>query len=346
MSRRGTTHKDQINGAEPPSWRTDLERTTRDVHAHALLAFLAIHLRTWTSLAAAPEAIERDAKRVRSGRDRLRGEVEMDENFIGGHRAGRPGRGAAGKPMIGIAVERYAPKGPGRCRVAILPSAGPASLRSYLMANVEPGSLIVTDGWLHYPAATRQLYQHKAFNISASGQPAHILLPVVHRVSSLLKRWLLGTHQGAVEADHLAAYLDEFTFRFNRRGSRARGLLFYRLQQAVQAPPVTYQSLVVNSKAKRTKPTAPSSRTVPESLRLRVPARPWRRQRGAHARRPCRHPVVAQFATLPYRSGMRRVVPLGRIAPSHSKKSSSGSTELIPASRRMRAGGQCISGLS
>ena len=70
------------------------------------------------------------------------------------------------------------------------------------------------------------------------------LLPRVHRVA-LLKRWLLGTHQGAVSAEHLDYYLDEFTFHFNRRTSRSRGKLFYRLlQQSVQIAPTTYHSMV------------------------------------------------------------------------------------------------------
>lgn len=71
------------------------------------------------------------------------------------------------------------------------------------------------------------------------------LLPRVHRVASLLKRWLLGTHQGAVSHEYLDYYLDEFTFRFKRRTSRSRGKLFYRLlQQAVAADPVPYKTIV------------------------------------------------------------------------------------------------------
>jgi hypothetical protein len=71
------------------------------------------------------------------------------------------------------------------------------------------------------------------------------LLPRIHLVASLLKRWLLGTHQGAVSIEHLDYYLDEFTFRFNRRTSRSRGLLFYRLvQQAVELDPVPYEQIV------------------------------------------------------------------------------------------------------
>jgi hypothetical protein len=87
-------------------------------------------------------------------------------------------------------------------------------------------------------------YNHHATNVSASGDPAHVVMPRVHRVASLLDRWWLGTHQGAIRAQHLDYYLDEFTFRFNRRTARARGLLFYRLlQQALNVDPVPYKVL-------------------------------------------------------------------------------------------------------
>ena len=100
----------------------------------------------------------------------------------------------------------------------------------------------------------------------------------VHRVASLVKRWLLGTHQGAVEADHIQAYLNEFCFRFNRRNSRLPGMLFFRLMQlAAGAPPITYHQLVVNPEPKRLKPSAPSGpRPRPGSLALPAAGRPWR----------------------------------------------------------------------
>lgn len=110
---------------------------------------------------------------------------------------------------------------------------------------VEPDAVVLTDGWVGYKPLARHGYSHKPTNISASGDPAHVVIPGVHRVASLLKRWLLGTHQGAVRPVHLDAYLDEFTFRFNRRTSRARGMLFYRLlEQAVAADPASYDEIV------------------------------------------------------------------------------------------------------
>lgn len=160
--------------------------------------------------------------------------------------------------------------------MAIIPNAQAASLRQFLVTNIEPGSTVVTDGWPSYPPALTG-YIHRPINVSASGSFAHVSLPGVHRAASLLKRWLLGTHQGGVEADHLAAYLDEFVFRFNRRRSEARGLLFRRLiEQGVSAPPVPYRQLVVNPKKKRTKPRPPTSRRLPPSLNLGLPPRPWR----------------------------------------------------------------------
>lgn len=104
--------------------------------------------------------------------------------------------------------------------------------------------------------------------------PAPVVMPGMHRVASLLRRWLLGTHQGSVSAEHLQAYLNEYTFRFNRRHSRRRGMLFYRLlEQAVVAEPITYRSLFVNSKPTGRRPSTASrpGRVVP----VQAVHRPW-----------------------------------------------------------------------
>lgn len=216
---------------------------------------------------------------VRRGRDRLSGEVEVDETLIGGVKPGRRGRGAAGKVLVGVAVEQTPPKGFGRCRVQVIPNAESETLRSFLLDHVETGSVLITDGLSSYPGAAGSEYVHKATPVKGSGRKAHQLLPGVQRVASLVKRWLLGTHQGSVEVDHMQAYLDEFTFRFNRRRSRARGMLFYRLlQQAVETPPVPFCALVANPRPKKEdKPIPPAvRRTAPPSLRVDVPPRPWR----------------------------------------------------------------------
>jgi transposase-like protein len=215
---------------------------------------------------------------VRPGRERLNGEVEVDESPFGGVKPGKRGRGAVGKALVAIAVEQRSPKGYGRARMQIIPDATSTRLREFLSANVEPGAVVISDSLRSYPAACGKDYRHKPFNVRASGLSAHVPLPGVHRVASLAKRWLLATHQGAVEVDHLQAYLNEFCFRFNRRQSRSRGLLFYRLMQlAVGAPPLTYRHLVVNPQPKLHRPIAPQGkRSQPVSLALPPAGRPWR----------------------------------------------------------------------
>ena len=212
----------------------------------------------------------------RRGRDRLAGEVEVDEAFLGGPEPGIPGRGALGKVLFAGAVERDE-AGFGRVRFGVIPDASASSLSAFLQANVEPGSLIVTDGWSAYPAATRGHYQLAATSIAASGLPAHEVLPGVHVMFSLVKRWLMGTMQGSVSAEHVQAYFDEWVFRFNRRHSRSRGLLFHTLlRQAVDAGPVTYHDL---RKADRTRPAPMPPRSLrrqPASLDVGYPELPWR----------------------------------------------------------------------
>ena len=215
---------------------------------------------------------------VRPGRERLNGDVETDESFFGGVKPGKRGRGAAGKVLVAIAVEQRSPTGYGRARMQVISDATSETLREFLLANIAPGAVVISDGLGSYPAACGEDYRHTPFNVRASGLPAHVPLPGVHRVAALAKRWLLGTHQGAVEADHLQAYLNEFCFRFNRRHSRARGLLFYRLMHlAVGAPPLTYRHLVVNPQPKRRRPIAPQGpRPQPGTLALPPAGRPWR----------------------------------------------------------------------
>jgi len=136
-------------------------------------------------------------------------------------------------------------KGIGRIRLRRIPDASSKTLISFVRDVVVPGSEVITDGWDAYEGLKGAGFKHRPRVISGSGKTASVLLPRVHRVASLLKRWLLGTHQGAVSREHLAYYLDEFTFRFNRRRSASRGKLFYRLaQQAAQVDPSPYAQLV------------------------------------------------------------------------------------------------------
>jgi transposase-like protein len=213
---------------------------------------------------------------VRPGRDRLSGVVEVDETFLGGEEPGlRGGRAKGKKTLVGIAVERVQPRGLGRCRMAVLPDASTASLRAFLADHVEDGTTVITDGWQAYRKATAGRYVHHRH--IAPGRQATVLLPGVHRVASLAKRWLLGTHQGSVDDAHLPSYLNEFVFRFNRRRSRSRGLVFFRvLELAIAHDPVRYRDLVVTPRQVAAPPRPPVRRGHPPSLERPPAARPWR----------------------------------------------------------------------
>ena len=181
---------------------------------------------------------------VRPGRDRLTGRVEVDETYVGGPEEGVPGRAAEAKALVVIAAQEDGRR-IGRIRMRRIPDASSQSLHRFLEDSIEPGSVIHTDGWQGYSGLEAKGYPHDVTILAGRKETALELLPRVHWVVSSLKRWLFGTHQGAVSPEHLDYYLDEFTFRFNRRTSRSRGKLFYRLlQQAVAAEPTPYRSMV------------------------------------------------------------------------------------------------------
>ena len=179
-----------------------------------------------------------------------------------------------------IAIEILEPKGFGRCRMAPVADASSESLRSFVLHNVESGTTVVTDAWQGYRCLEKDGYIHDRRSqraASARGEDPGELLPGVHRIASLAKRWLLGTHQGAVDSAHLPSYLDEFVFRFNRRRSRSRGMLFYRvLELAVAHGPVRYQDLVMSKSRKTVPPKPPRRRGHPPSLERPPLSRPWR----------------------------------------------------------------------
>jgi transposase-like protein len=180
---------------------------------------------------------------VRPGRDGLRGTVEIDETYLGGLEEGVAGRKTEKKALIAVAAEEDG-DGIGRIRLQHIPDASMCSLHSFVFASVEPGSVLHTDGWEGYNGIELFGYKRKITVLSGRKKKPHELMPRVHRVASLLKRWILGTHQGAVSHEHLEYYLDEFTFRFNRRTSGSRGKLFFRLlQQSVQTAPVHSSAL-------------------------------------------------------------------------------------------------------
>jgi transposase-like protein len=222
---------------------------------------------------------------VRPGRERLTGVVEVDETYIGGRELGlRGGRAKGKKVLTGIAVEIKEPKGYGRCRMAPLADASSASLHPFVTDHVEPGATVITDGWQGYHGLEKLGYGHEPRSQRAArarGEEPGKLLPAVHRVASLAKRWLLGTHQGSVDDAHLPSYLNEFVFRFNRRHSRSRGMVFFRvLELAVGHDPVRYGDIIAGRRPRTVPPTPPLVRGKPLSIERQPASRPWRSRSG------------------------------------------------------------------
>jgi transposase-like protein len=183
---------------------------------------------------------------VRGEREKLSGIVEVDETLVGGVRqGGKRGRGTS-KSVVLIAIELKEPKGFGRIRMRHVQDASGTSLKTFIYDVVASNSIVCSDGWTGYSWLSDSEFEHQKTVLSSSGDPAHVSMPGVHRVASLLKRWIMGTHQGSVVPEHLQSYLEEFTFRFNRRKSRSRGLLFYRLmEQSVATKPVTFEDVTL-----------------------------------------------------------------------------------------------------
>jgi transposase-like protein len=179
-----------------------------------------------------------------------------------------------------VAVEVKELKGLGRCRMAILTDASAASLHPFVTAHVQPGATIITDAWQGYRGINELGYTRDRRSQRAArrrGDDPFALLPAVHRVASLAKRWLLGTHQGSVDDAHLQSYLDEFVFRFNRRTSRSRGLVFHRvLALAVGHEPVRYRDLILNPQPKARPPAGRPGSGHPPTLDRPPANRPWR----------------------------------------------------------------------
>jgi transposase-like protein len=221
---------------------------------------------------------------IRPGRDRLSGRVQVDETYIGGEEKGRQGGRAKGKKVLAaIAVEVHEPKGLGRCRIQPVEDGSAASLHWFVRDHVQPGATVITDAWQGYAGLDHLGYVHERHSQSAARARGRDddLLPGVHRIAALAKRWLLGTHQGSVDEAHLPNYLNEFVFRFNRRRSHSRGLLFYRLLQlGVDHDPVRYRELIAKPErlpTPRTPPPGPRGRTP--SVQRPAADRPWRATR-------------------------------------------------------------------
>jgi len=180
---------------------------------------------------------------VRPGRECLSGIVEVDEAYLGGPAEGKRGRGAFGKQIVFVAAEVRGRK-VGRIRLSHIPDVSGDTLERAVAEYVTKGSIVRTDGWKGYNNVTIAGYTHEVA-AGSTDELANIVLPKCHLVVSLVKRWILGTLQGNVGKEHLQDYLNEFTFRFNRRGSKSRGLLFYRLAQQVVATPPNPRSRIV-----------------------------------------------------------------------------------------------------
>lgn len=180
---------------------------------------------------------------VRPGRDLLSGTVEVDETLVGGTQPGKRGRGAEGRELVLVAVEDVQGKGIGRIRLKHIKEASGSVLEASVKELILPESTVRTDGWRGYTNLGNRGFIHNVVKHTEQ-EPGEDPTPLVHRIASLLKRWLLGTHQGGQQFTHLHYYLDEFTFRFNRRTSRSRGMLFYRLvQQVLQIGPAPFYTL-------------------------------------------------------------------------------------------------------
>jgi transposase-like protein len=179
---------------------------------------------------------------VRPSRENLSGTVEVDETFLGGEKPGKRGRGADGKTLVLIVAEQNG-ENIGRTRLAPIKNASSDTINAALCTMVEAGSLITTDGWTGYAKLKDIRCKHKIVrSFSSVGED---LLPRCHRVASLMKRWIMGTLQGSLSEKHLQDYLNEFTFRFNRRASASRGKLFYRLaEMSVQFKPTPYEKII------------------------------------------------------------------------------------------------------
>ena len=206
---------------------------------HHLLGF-GSYQTSWTLLHKLRSAM------VNPERGKLSGLVEIDETFVGGvvPKISNANHKDKSKSVVLVAVELLEPKGFGRIRLRHVPAATKENVKQFIVDVVKPGSVIYSDGSPIYSCAKEQGFTHHRTVHLVSGIAAHITMPGVHRIASLLKRWLLGAYQGAIQEKHLEYYLDEYTFRFNRRKSKSRGLLFYRLlEQAIMTAPLTYENI-------------------------------------------------------------------------------------------------------
>jgi len=177
-------------------------------------------------------------------REPLKGRIEVDESYSGGKTEGKRGRGAENKSLLAVGVERGPGKKMGRIRIEKVADASGDSLGDFIKRNIQECSIIKTDGWKGYSFLSGSNYEHEVIKKKDENK----LLPSIHLVISQFKRWTLGTHQGLVNNKHLQVYLDEFVFRFNRRKSKSRGKVIYRLlEQAIVYKATPYWKIIGRS---------------------------------------------------------------------------------------------------
>ena len=195
---------------------------------------------------------------VRSNREKLSGIIEVDEEYIGGTlEGGKRGRGSENKQLVAVAVQLE--KTPGdnldrpslryyrlaKIRAKHIPNASKVELHTFIKENIAEGSTLMRDEWSGYCGIDNEGYYSEITKVSKATSEDD-KLPHVHLAISLINRWILGTYQGSIDEYNLQTYLEEFTFRFNRKTSHNRGWLFYRMiQGAMATEPHTYESLLI-----------------------------------------------------------------------------------------------------
>jgi len=238
------THKPLMLWFRAIWWMTSLKTGASALGLQRVLG-LGSYKTAWTWLHKLRRAM------VRPGRDRLSGRVEVDETYLGAEEKGLRGRRMQKKALVVVAAQEDGSR-IGRIRMRRIPDASAGSLGLFIEESITPGSLVHTDGWDGYTGLKEKGYEHEVTILARRLESASELLPRVHHVVALLKTWLAGTLHGAVSHEHLDYYLDEFTFRFNRRTCRSRGKLFYRMvQQAAHVDPVPYQAIVKHVRNRR-----------------------------------------------------------------------------------------------
>jgi len=182
---------------------------------------------------------------VNPARESLTGTVEVDDTYVGGPGKGKRGRGSTMKVPVVIAVENRGDH-TGRIRLGVIADVTKESLHPFICKNIAIGSQINTDGWFGYWGIESFGYIHKP-KVQGTAERASKILPWVHRVTGNLKTWIRGTHHG-VDPEYLQGYLDEFTFRYNRRKYREHAFLsLLVLATKIKPLPRNQNKLVVSS---------------------------------------------------------------------------------------------------